>query len=133
MVWWRKTEQITTEKQLKKIQTLFLRINYTVRRSTPTAALRALFDVPQLSLTIRNVAMRSAYRRNCTGQLERWNGDLSKLFKDKLTDLKDEPQDKIRTLPMEEQLYKIHLPTIEEEDQRRPQKWSDMVYRRSPD
>ena len=58
--------------------------------------------------------MRSAYRLHCTGQLKRWNDDLSKLFKGSLAALIKEPQDRIRTQPMKEQIYKISLPTRED-------------------
>ena len=62
--WWEKVLEITTQKKLKKLQHLACVMILNCGRSTPTAAMEVLTDLPPLHLYIQYCAIKTNYRFN---------------------------------------------------------------------
>ena len=60
--WWEKTLEATTQKKLKKLQHLACLMILNCGRSTPTAAMEVLIDIPPLHIYIQYCAVKTNYR-----------------------------------------------------------------------
>jgi ribonuclease HI len=67
LVWWPKLEQRTAELELTKLQRLACLCITGAMRSTPTAALETLLNLPSLTIYIKAEARMAAYRLQITG------------------------------------------------------------------
>jgi ribonuclease HI len=74
VVWWNKTEQVTAQQMLGRVQRLACVGITGAVRTTPTAALELLLDIRPLHIHVKGEAMAACYRLLRAGQWRRCTG-----------------------------------------------------------
>jgi hypothetical protein len=65
-VWWQRTELKTAHAELQKVQRLACLLTTGAMQSTPTIALEAMQDLPQLPVLVTKEAAQSAFIESLT-------------------------------------------------------------------